>query len=79
MAPKASTINEMLNTLDEEDYNAAVSFIQFLSVSRKQKKAKESKTALKEIQSMFIDDKGWSSEEEMLKDMAAFRREKIRS
>ncbi len=79
MAPMATKVNEMLDTLDEEDYKAAISYIQFLSDSRKRKKAKESKAALKEIQSMFTDDKGWSSEEEMLEDMAAFRRERVNS
>ncbi len=75
MAPMATKVNEMLDTLEEEDYKAAISYIQFLSDSRKRKRAKESKVALKEIQSMFTDDKGWTSEEDMLEDMAAFRRD----
>lgn len=29
---------------------------------------------MKEIQEMFADDKGWESEEEMLADMAEFRK-----
>ena len=29
MAPTAIMINNMLNTLDEEDYNTAISFIQY--------------------------------------------------
>lgn len=37
MAPTTIMINNMLNTLDEEDYNTAISFIQFLSDSRKKK------------------------------------------
>ena len=31
---------------------------------------------LKEIQNMFSDDKGWSSEKSMIEDMAEFRRER---
>ena len=32
---------------------------------------------LKDIQNMFSDDKGWSSEESMIEDMAKFRRERL--
>lgn len=32
---------------------------------------------LSEIQEMFKDDKGWDSEEEMIKDMANFRRKRM--
>ena len=42
---------------------------------RREKADQRSKT-LKEIQSMFADDKGWTSEESMISDMAAFRRER---
>ncbi|MCD8196976.1 MAG: hypothetical protein LUE24_07420 [Lachnospiraceae bacterium] len=76
MAPMAMTVNEMLDTLEEEDYKAAVRYIQFLSTNRKQEKAQESKDALREMQRLFGDDKGWNSEEEMLEDMAAFRRDR---
>ncbi|MDD6324902.1 MAG: hypothetical protein PUA72_04845 [Lachnospiraceae bacterium] len=43
MAPTAMTVNELLNTLDEEDYSAAIRYIQFLSVTRKPAKAEQSK------------------------------------
>ena len=32
---------------------------------------------LGKIQDMFADDKGWASEEEMIEDMAKFRRERV--
>ena len=76
MAPTAIMINNMLNNLDEEDYNTAISFIQYLSESRKKKKVESSKQTLAEIQKIFSEDKGWDSEESMLEDMAAFRRER---
>ena len=78
MAPTATMVNELLNTLETEDYNTAISFIQFLSLSRKKEKEEKSLAALKEIQSMFSDDKTWSSEDEMLKEMAEFRRERLK-
>ena len=77
MAPTAIMIKNMLNTLDEEDYNTAISFIQYLSDSRKKQKAEQSKKILSEIQDMFSDDKGWESEDYMIKEMADFRRERM--
>ena len=37
------------------------------------------KSVLEEIQSMFAEDKSWASEEEMLKDLADFRHERVTS
>lgn len=78
MAPTASVVNDLLNTLEVEDFNAAISYIQFLSASRKRKKEEKNLAALSAIQNMFADDKGWESEEEMLADMADFRRERLK-
>jgi hypothetical protein len=76
MLTKTMMINDMLNSLDEEDYNTAISFIQYLSYSRKNKKATDSQNILAEIQNMFSSDKGWDSEDDMIADMAAFRKER---
>lgn len=78
MAAMAATVNEMLDTLEADDYTAAIRYIEFLSASRKREKSKASKQALKEIQSLFADDKGWDSEDDMLADMAEFRRERLK-
>lgn len=40
--------------------------------------AEKSKAALAEIQGMFADDKRWDSEEDMLSDMAEFRRSRLK-
>ena len=40
-------------------------------------KAASAKSVLSEIQGMFAEDKGWASEDEMLKDLAGFRRERV--
>jgi hypothetical protein len=76
MLTKTMMISDMLNSLDEEDYNTASSFIQYLSYSRKNKKSTDSKNILSEIQNMFSSDKGWDSEDDMIADMAAFRKER---
>ena len=49
MAPTAAAINEMLDSLNEEDYRTAVRFIEYLSTSRKQEKREKSKVSLLEI------------------------------
>ena len=77
MAPMAIKINDMLNNLEEEEYKTAITFIEYLSETRKQKRTNEDKKILSEIQDIFADDKGWDSEEDMLKDMALFRRERM--
>ena len=77
MSPLAVNVSDLLETLEEEDYNAAIKYIQFLAVSRKQQKAEQSKALLQEINGIFSEeDKGWASEEEMIKDLAEFRRER---
>lgn len=77
MASMTVNINNMLNNLEEEDYNTVINFIEYLSAARKQKRTQESIAALSEIQSMFTDNKGWTSEEDMIADMAAFRKERM--
>lgn len=77
MAPTAMKLSNMLNSLEEEDYNSAISFIQYLSETRKKKKAEESKCILSEIQGIFSDEPVWDSEEAMIADMAVFRRERM--
>lgn len=78
MAPTATMVNDLLSTLETEDLNSVISYIRFLSDSRKKDRVKKSVDALTEIQSMFAEDKGWDSEESMLADMAEFRRERMK-
>ena len=44
-----------------------------------EEKSTSATAVLGEIQSMFAEDKGWASEDEMLKDLAGFRRERVAS
>lgn len=77
MSSNAILVNDLLETLDEEDYKIALTFLQYLSDMKKKRKVQESKEILLQIQGIFQDDKGWSCEEDMLADMAAFRRERM--
>ena len=73
MSMTQNNLAEAIETLTGEYRAAAVSYIEYLA--REQKK--NASGTLREIQSMFADDKGWESEEAMLKDMAQFRRERL--
>lgn len=77
MSSNAILVNDLLENLDEEDYKVALTFLQYLSDSRKKKRAQESKELLTQVQEIFKDDKGWDSEESMIADMAVFRRERM--
>ncbi len=77
MAPTAVTVRNMLDTLEEEDYKMAISYIEFLSDARRKERQKKAIDVMEGIQNLVGDDKGWNSEEEMIVDMANFRRERL--
>lgn len=78
MSPAVNNVvNDLLNTLEEDDYNMAISYIRFLSDARKKAKVKRAAEVMEQIQSIVGEDKGWESEDEMLADMAAFRKERM--
>ena len=70
-------LNDMLNNLEEDDYKAVISFIEYLSAKREKERIARNNAILAEIQDCFAVDKGWPSEEAMLAAMAAFRKERL--
>lgn len=70
-------LSDMLNNLEEEDYRTVIDFIEYLSAKRKKERITKNNAILAEIQECFADDKGWPSEEAMLADMVAFRKERL--
>lgn len=56
----SALVNNMLDNLEEEDYKAAISFIEYLSSARKKKRAEESEKILSEIQHIFEADMVYS-------------------
>ena len=77
MVSAAMVVRDMLNTLEEEDCKMAISYIQFLSDSRKKERAKKASDLMDEFQSVIGEDKGWDSDEAMLEDMGRFRKERM--
>ena len=73
----AMEVDDMLKALEKEDYEKAVSYISFLSDTRKKAKIKKAIQAMDEFQSIIGSDKGWDSEKDMLADMAEFRKERM--
>lgn len=77
MTSKLLEVDNMLNSLDEEDYQMVIRFIEFLSTNKKKKQQEKNEVLLGQIQEMFKNDKGWVSEESMLDEMATFRKERL--
>lgn len=74
MYTMAETVRGTTNTLDTKDYAATACCVENISVTENSTDCMTDRELLKEMQRMFTDDKGWSSEEEMLADMVEFRR-----
>ena len=77
MSPKAILLNDMLNTLNDENYNIIIEYIRLLSATRKKERAIQTIAAMDKFQEVIGEDKGWLSEDDMLEDMAAFRKERL--
>ena len=78
MAPEAVALNDMLDTLEKDDYNTIMEYIRLLSAMRKKERAMKTMAAMREFEDIIGGEKGWNSEEDMLADMAAFRRKRIK-
>ena len=74
---------EKYNILADDLKLEVNNFIDFLldkeKLNSKQKKTANSSEVLKNIQSLFKNDKGWASESEMIEDMKQFRLSRVKS
>lgn len=78
MEATVQTVQNMLNALDADDLRTAIRFIQFLRETKKEKTAARNLAVFHQLQKVFDDDKGgYTSEEELIRDLAQFRRERI--
>mgnify|MGYP002861491046 CR=1 FL=1 len=66
-------LSQMIAALTNEYRTAAIKYVEYLSQAQKA----NAKATLHDIQKMFAEEKGWTSESEMLEDMAQFRRERL--
>lgn len=77
MTSKLLEVDTMLNSLDEEEYQMVIRFIEFLSANKKKMKQEKNEILLGQIQDMLKEDNGWKTEENMLKEMADFRKARL--
>lgn len=73
MFAQKTDLAQMIAMLNDEYRIAAVKYVEYLVQAQKIK----AKDTLHQIQAVFADDKGWNSEQEMIADMANFRRERL--
>lgn len=71
----AFEISSLLAGLNEEDYAHALSYIRFLYANRRT--ADKNKQIMSEIQTLIGDNKGWDSEEAMIRELAEDRRRRM--
>lgn len=79
MSELVMELNNMIEGLEEADVRQIITFVGFLSDQKKKKEASQNIEALKEMQELFKDDKGWASEEEMIADLKAFRKQRMQA
>mgnify|MGYP006873019467 FL=1 len=77
MPEAVKEINSLLTTLDNDDYTIVINYIKIIAEKRKKQRALETIIAMNEFESVLNGDKGWKNEQEMLDDMAEFRRERL--
>ena len=77
MEPKAVIIQNMLLGLDDSDYNIIMDYIQMLAATKKKGVALRSIAAMRSFQNEVKDSIPWESEDEMLLEMADFRRKRM--
>ncbi len=70
-------INSLLETLEVEDCAVVLDYVKLIAQNRKRQRALETIAAMNEFQSVLNGEKGWENEQEMLKDMADFRKKRL--
>lgn len=71
-------VDTLARKMNSEDLTSVIQFMNFLIEQRRSKAARDNQQTLMSIQDMFKDDKGWNSEDEMIADMAEFRKQRNR-
>ena len=77
MPEAVKEINSLLTTLDTDDYTIVINYIKIIAEKRKKQRALETILAMNEFTATLNGENGWKNEEEMLKDMAEFRRTRM--
>ena len=73
----ALELNRLLAGLNNDDLRKAISYVEFLYDQRQKAEAGRNERIMREINALIGDDKGWASEDEMIKDLAESRRSRM--
>ena len=73
----ALELNRLLSGLNNDDLRKAISYVEFLYDQRQKAEAGRNERIMREINALIGDDKGWVSEDEMIKDLAESRRSRM--
>ena len=76
MNVNAAILTGMIECLSEENRFAAFSYIQYLMNMEGRRKAERTQRIFEEMSEILDGDTGWASEEEMIADLAEFRRKR---
>ena len=71
---QTAAVSGLYEQLSEEDKALAVDYLKFLVIRSREKKAEGARKAFAEVDAVLQGETGWKSEEEMIEDLAAFRR-----
>ena len=76
-AYNALELNRLLAGVNNDDLRKAISYVEFLYDQRQKAEAGRNGRIMREINALIGDDKGWVSEDEMIKDLAESRRSRM--
>ena len=74
---KTAMMNDLFEVLSEEDQTSVLDYIQYLADSAGRRKAERAQRAFDHVKEILNGDTGWASEEEMIADVAEFRRKRM--
>lgn len=74
MTQRQTAAVTLIEALDEQSCEEAISYMEFLQEKKRREKVQKVDMLMNEFQKIIGENKGWSSEEEMIADLADFRR-----
>ena len=73
---KTAMMNDIFETLSEESQISVIDYIQYLAYREGKRNAEQARRAFEAVDAILDGDTGWASEEEMIADLAEFRRKR---
>ena len=74
MTAMALQLNSMLGSLNDTEISEVIKYVEYLVYTKQYKSGNSSAEKIQKLQNIFATKKVWTDEQEMLKDLADFRR-----